>query len=102
MLSKSEIKEIAIKKIEEEISITIYYGPCLKNYDRIKIAGVDLAVPTTFSPAFKEMRVEIFVKIIDTGFYLDFDYSYSHFRRYDGFVAEYFYNFAEKKWKQCF
>ncbi len=100
MLSKTEIKKIALKKIEEEIGISLYFGPCLKNNERIKLAGIDLAIPAHISPAFKKMRLEIFVKVIDTGIVLNLDYSYSHFRGHNGLMAEFFYNFANKKWEQ--
>jgi hypothetical protein len=99
-LSKTEIKKIILKKIKEEIGMSIYYGPCLKNHEKFELAVIELAIPASISPAFKKMQVKIFVRIIDTGIVLNFEYSYSHFRGQNGVTAEFFHNFANRKWEQ--
>jgi hypothetical protein len=97
---EQQIKKLVLEKVKAETGLTVNYGPSLKNNEKIKLVEVDLAIPPVISPAFKKMRLEISVKIIDTGIILNLDYFYRHFCGQNGVLAEFFYNFADGKWTQ--
>jgi hypothetical protein len=99
-LSKTQIKKLVLEKVKEETGLTVNYGPCLKNNEKIKLAEIDLDIPPVIAPAFKKLQLVISAKVIDTGIMLNLDYFYSHFRGWNGVLTEFFYNFADKEWKQ--
>lgn len=100
MLSKTQIKKLVLEKIKAETGLTVNYGPCLKNNEKIKLAEIDLDIPPVIAPAFKKMQLVIFIRTSNTGIVLNFDYFYRHFRGQNGVLAEFFYNFAKQEWTQ--
>jgi hypothetical protein len=100
MLSKTQIKKLVLEKVKEETGLTVNYGPCLKNNEKIKLAEIDLDIPALISPAFKKMQLLISARISERGIVLNLDYFYLHFRGQNGVLAEFFYNFAKQEWTQ--
>jgi hypothetical protein len=99
-LPETQIKKLVFEKVKAETGLTINYDPCLKEGKKIKLAEIELDIPPVIAPAFKKMQLVISAKVIDTGIMLNLDYFYSHFRGWNGVLTEFFYNFADKEWKQ--